>query len=578
MNQFFIIKPYFQKRTIPTFCILFLLTISHIALSQNSSFKLSDSLKNKSYEEYASLFYKNQNDSIIAFKYASLYLRKAKNEKDTVKIANAYSLIATTCINPKYGIMYSDSIISLTRYIKNNSSYPALGYIQKGILNEQLGNYDDALNFYLTANKLALKAKNYEQLFYIKSQIGQLKLFWGNTDEALNIFKSQLSLFINNKEKFKDKNTGYFITLFNLSSAYVVNKKFDSALYYSNKGLIQGFMNNDNFQYYRFLSHTGEILYYKNELTKAHDSIVKAFPFETSHNAQFNNHFILGNIFKKQSNDIKALYHFSKADSIYNLTMDVVPEVREIQEYFINYYKSKDDIKNQLKYIDRLLHVDSIIHSNHINLSETIFKKYDTPLLLSEKQELITHLTEKERKKSFLIYGLVGILLIIIVFSFRFFKNQRTYKQRFKKLLFEQKKEIENNIENKLNSNELSEISKDIIDLILLNLKKFERNNDFLNNQITLANLAIDFNTNSRYLSKIINVNKGKNFSTYISDLRIDYSIEKLKTNEKFRKLAIKGIAFEIGFNNTESFSKAFYRKTGIYPSYFIKEIEKQQF
>ena len=189
------------------------------------------------------------------------------------------------------------------------------------------------------------------------------------------------------------------IQLFSLKSQknietypYVVNKKFDSALYYSNKGLIQGFMNNDNFQYYRFLSHTGEILYYKNELTKAHDSIVKAFPFETSHNAQFNNHFILGNIFKKQSNDIKALYHFSKADSIYNLTMDVVPEVREIQEYFINYYKSKDDIKNQLKYIDRLLHVDSIIHSNHINLSETIFKKYDTPLLLSEKQELITHI------------------------------------------------------------------------------------------------------------------------------------------------------------------------------------------
>ena len=75
-----------------------------------------------------------KNDSIIAFKYASLYLRKAKNEKDTVRIANAYSLIATTCINPKYGIMYSDSIISLTRYIKNNSSYPALGYIQKGHL------------------------------------------------------------------------------------------------------------------------------------------------------------------------------------------------------------------------------------------------------------------------------------------------------------------------------------------------------------------------------------------------------------------------------------------------------------
>ena len=406
----------------------------------------------------------------------------------------------------------------------------------------------------------------------IKNQIGHLKLFWGNTDEAINIFKSQLYLFINNKEEFEDKNAGYFKTLFNLSSAYLVNKKFDSALYYTNKGLIQGFRNNDDFQYYRFLSNTGEILYYQNELEKAHDSIVKAFPFETSHNAQFNNHFILGNIFKKQNNEIKAFYHFTKSDSIYNLTKDVVPEVREIQKYFINYYKLKDDTKNQLKYIDRLLYVDSVMHNNHIYLNEIIYKKYDTPLLLSEKQEIIAALKEKEKKSSFLIYGLTGVLLLIIIFSIRFIKTQRTYKQRFRKLLFEQKKDVENSI----NSNELHEISKDIIDSILLDLKKFEKNNDFLNNEITLVNLAVDFNTNSSYLSKIINGNKGKNFSTYISDLRIDYCVEKLKTNQKFRRLPIKGIAFEIGFNNTESFSKAFYRKTGIYPSYFIKEIEKQ--
>lgn len=572
MIQFFTVKSYFRKKTLPTFCILFFLTIPQITTSQISSFKLTDSLKNKSYEEYASLFYENQNDSIKAFKYANLYLIKAKNEKNIIKIANAYSLIATICINPKYGIMYSDSIINLTKNIKNNSSYPALGYIQKGILNEQLGNYEDALNFYLTANKLALKTKNYEQLFYIKNQIGHLKLFWGNKEEALSIFKSQLSLFINNKEKFADKNAGYFKTLFNISSAYLSNKKLDSALYYSNKGLIQGFKNNDSFQYYRFLSNTGEILYYKNELEKARDSIVKALQFETSDNAQFNSHFILGNIFKKQGNGIKAFYHFSKSDSIYNLTKDVVPEVREIQEYFINYYKSKDDIKNQLKYIDRLLYVDSVMHNNHIYLNETIFKKYDTPLLLSEKQEIIAALKEKEKKSSFLIYGLTGVLLLIIILSIRFIKNQRTYKQRFKTLLFEQKKDVENSI----NSNELYEISKDIIDSILLDLKKFERNNGFLNNEISLANLAVNFNTNSSYLSKIINSNLGKNFSTYISDLRIDYCVEKIKTDEKFRRLPIKGIAFEIGFNNTESFSKAFYKKTGIYPSYFIKEIEKQ--
>ncbi|MDT8418745.1 MAG: hypothetical protein RQ864_13160, partial [Lutibacter sp.] len=61
-----------------------------------------------------------------------------------------------------------------------------------------------------------------------------------------------------------------------------------------------------------------------------------------------------------------------------------------------------------------------------------------------------------------------------------------------------------------------------------------------------------------------------------ISDLRIVYCIEQLKTNETYRKYSLKAIAFELGYNNAESFSKDFYRKTGIYPSLFIREFENQ--
>ena len=38
----------------------------------------------------------------------------------------------------------------------------------------------------------------------------------------------------------------------------------------------------------------------------------------------------------------------------------------------------------------------------------------------------------------------------------------------------------------------------------------------------------------------------------------------------------IKAIANEMGFNTTEAFSKSFYKSTGIYPSFFIKQLEKQ--
>jgi len=39
----------------------------------------------------------------------------------------------------------------------------------------------------------------------------------------------------------------------------------------------------------------------------------------------------------------------------------------------------------------------------------------------------------------------------------------------------------------------------------------------------------------------------------------------------------IKALASESGFNTTEAFSKSFYKKTGIYPSYFIKELKKNE-
>ena len=123
---------------------------------------------------------------------------------------------------------------------------------------------------------------------------------------------------------------------------------------------------------------------------------------------------------------------------------------------------------------------------------------------------------------------------------------------------------------------ELIGISKEIVKSVLIALEELENNNTFLDNEITLNSLSKLYNTNSNYLSKIINTYKEKNFSTYISDLRIAYCLEKLKNDTTFRKYSIKAIAFEVGFNNTESFSKAFFKKTEIYPSYFIKELENK--
>lgn len=120
-------------------------------------------------------------------------------------------------------------------------------------------------------------------------------------------------------------------------------------------------------------------------------------------------------------------------------------------------------------------------------------------------------------------------------------------------------------------------ISEDIVSDILRKLDVFEEKQEFLQSNITVSSLSKDLKTNSKYLSKTINFYKQKSFSNYINDLRIHFVVERLMSDTKFRKYTIKAIANESGFNTTEAFSKSFYKTTGIYPSFFLKQLEKKE-
>ena len=92
-----------------------------------------------------------------------------------------------------------------------------------------------------------------------------------------------------------------------------------------------------------------------------------------------------------------------------------------------------------------------------------------------------------------------------------------------------------------------------------------------------ITTLSKKTQTNSKYVSKIINFYKKKSATSYVNDLRIEYAIHRLKNDTLFRKYTIKSISNEIGYANSQSFATAFFKKTGLKPSYFIKEIEKKK-
>jgi YesN/AraC family two-component response regulator len=153
-------------------------------------------------------------------------------------------------------------------------------------------------------------------------------------------------------------------------------------------------------------------------------------------------------------------------------------------------------------------------------------------------------------------------------------RRRKHYKERFQELM-NSPSQIDN-VEKKTRTKKEQHISKTVLESICNQLELFEKNQDYLSTEVTLSSLAKAFETNSKYLSQVINQQKEQSFNNYINSLRINYTVEKLKTDLVFRKYSIKAIANDVGFNTTESFSKAFFKNTGIRPSFFIKELENK--
>lgn len=275
---------------------------------------------------------------------------------------------------------------------------------------------------------------------------------------------------------------------------------------------------------------------------------------------------------------------FLKTDSLSFALNKFLPVTRDGYERLIDYYKKEDNQVEQLKYINHLFYADSVMAHNNKYIAKDIYKKYDTPLLLQDKELLINKLANKNNSLQwFLILSSLLVLVLLVIF-FRTRKRLRRYQKQAVILL--ENVEIENSnkvrtveSENRLNNNNQknkSTLSEENYHDIKTKIIHFESSKGFIQNNLTLGKLAEDLDTNRDYLSKFINEEKGKNFSQYLNELRINYILLELKNDKKLRKYTISAIASEVGFSNSESFSNAFRRTTGTLPSFYIKLLEKE--
>lgn len=570
-----------KKRIFITFrpiTFIVIILFNFITCFSQSSLKVTNKNKNDfSYNELETKIF-NAKDNSSKISYTSLYILKAKKDNFVENIIKGYWMMSETC-NFENSLKCTDSMINLSRKFPK---YSAKSNYKKGLILYEKRKMKEALNSFLIAYKNANDNNNGQELkHYIYYSIGLIKSIQGNYKEALPIFIEC--------ESFAKKNNSsdYLTSLYALAETYTkLNRISDSELY-TNIGLKLSNQLNDTVNSVYFTSNKGKNYFKTKNYSKAILTLTKTLKILKNVANDFSNYaencYYIGESYKAINNTDKTIFYFKKVDSIFTKHNDIYPETLKSYTHLISFYNKKDDLRNTLYYTNKLIKADSIVNANNTYFTEKISKEYELPQLIKSRQEIIKNLKNEKGNFQYVIVSLIIVIILSILFFVFHRKNElKKQKKLFKSFIEKQNSKKSLDIANYNDSKKIEvkepvstilNIDQKIIDSVLINLKKFEKDKNFIEKECSIDILAFEFNTNSNYLSKIINHNKGISFPTYLNNLRIDYIIERLENESRFRNYTIQAISESGGYNNVQSFARAFVSRTNVNPSFFIKEL-----
>lgn len=124
------------------------------------------------------------------------------------------------------------------------------------------------------------------------------------------------------------------------------------------------------------------------------------------------------------------------------------------------------------------------------------------------------------------------------------------------------------NLSDKYRSSSLRSI--DEVKLYDLLKRLMETNRLYLDPELTLKKVADLLNTNTKYLSQVVNHQAGVNFQQYINLYRVEEAKSKI-VKDSLSNLTLYGIALQCGFKNKSTFYKVFKETTGYTPKDFVR-------
>lgn len=210
--------------------------------------------------------------------------------------------------------------------------------------------------------------------------------------------------------------------------------------------------------------------------------------------------------------------------------------------------------------------------------------------------QYIVKLVETYNKKNFEIQkqnkirqfrntSIVVLFFVLGIVVYFLYESRRSKDLKKQLAFFEKQKEREQAIqlkdsiekEQKNTEKESQKVSKEKEDEILQKLQEWELSSNFLSKNMSISILSAQTEVNTKYLSEVINSQKGKNFNAYINELRINHIASLLKNDPAFLNYKVSYLAEYSGFSSHGAFTNVFKSITGMSPNYYIQEIIKNK-
>jgi len=365
-----------------------------------------------------------------------------------------------------------------------------------------------------------------------------------------------------------------------LGTTYIKAKKLDSAKLFAEK--VKGFLNKEidscNARLLYLLE--AEIALEEKKFKTARNKYQKGYNICPSAYdiVALNKAYNLGKVEVGAKNYEEAKRILQQGLDDYQVTAAEEGFMNDYYEQLAEAYKHTGDFERASYYYEKYL----TTQDEYTKLKDSAKEALLADEREQFKKEFDALKAEKEQSQNYLNYVFLGasiVILVLLFFLLKFYRTKRQNEAKFEALLTkieaaQSPEEIIDTKDEDLEEKETTDVPQEIKQQILDGLKKLELKEYFLQQDCNSYNVAKKIGTNTTYLSKVINSHFGKNFNTYINDLRINYAIVRIKNDVLFRSYSIQSIAEELGYKSADSFTKYFKKDTGLNPSFYIKNIK----